>query len=139
MTRELLIFAALILPLGNFVEAQTPANLRTDRLLGNVKTVRTERTWTTKHIESKRVLMTVETYDRQGNKTEWDAYMGSDKPTRDLFTYDAKDHATEQVWYDSAEQLRGKTLFTYDAKGNLIEENASNGVRILYKYDSRNN
>ena len=139
MTRKLLVVGSLLFSLAEFASAQTPSNVKTDKLVGNVKTVRTERTWTTRNVEGKRVLMTVESYDRRGSKTEWDAYMGRDQPTRGLFTYDDNGNATQEVWYDSADQLMGKTLFSYDPKGNLIEENSSNGIRIIYSYDSHNN
>src|SRR6185503_8885000 len=108
MTLRLLIAVSLIFLLSNFTSAQLPSNLKADQLFGNVKTVRTEQTWTTQNIESKRVLMTVETYDRKGNKTEWNAYKGSDKPLRSLFTYDDNGSVVEQIWYDSADQLKGK-------------------------------
>jgi YD repeat-containing protein len=65
--------------------------------------------------------------------------MGSDKPDRSLFTYDDRGKASEEIWYDSADQLKGKTIFTYDTRGNLIEEKSSNGIRIIYSYDSHNN
>ena len=139
MSVKFFIVAVLMLLLFNPAEAQEPSNLKIDKLQGNVKTVRTERTWTTKNVESKRVLMTIESYDQQGNKTEWNAYMGSDRPLRSLFTYDDKGNVTEQIWYDSADQLKGKTVYTYDANGNLIEELSSNGVRVVFTYDSRNN
>lgn len=139
MSIKFIIFAALILLFCNSIEAQTPSNLKIDKLLGKVKTVRTERTWTTKNVEGKRVLMTIETYDQQGNKTEWDAYMGSESPLRSLFTYDDKGNVTKQIWYDSADQLKGNTIYSYDAKGHLIKELSSNGVRVVFTYDSRNN
>lgn len=139
MTFKFLIFATLMLLFCNFIEAQTPSNLKIDKLFGNVKTVRTERTWTTKNVESKRVLMTIETYDQQGNKTEWSAYMGSDKPLRSLFTFNNEGNVTKEIWYDSADQLKGNTVYTYNTKGNLIEELSSNGVRVKFTYDSRNN
>jgi len=139
MTIKFLIIAILMLLFCNFSEAQTPSNSKTDKLLGNVKEVRTERTWTTKNVESKRVLMTTETYDRQGNKIEWNAYMGRDRPLRSLFTYDDEGNVTKEIWYDSADQLKGNTVYTYDAKGNLVEELSSNGVRVVFTYDSRNN
>ncbi|GEM_PF-3675633 len=139
MTARLLIFIALMLPLSKSVEAQLASNLKADKLVGNVRSVRTEQTWTTKNVESKRVLMTVETYDKRGNKTEWDAYKGSDKPLRSLFTYDDKGNVIEQIWYDSADQLKGKTRYTYDSNGLLIKEESSNGIEIVYAYDSRGN
>ena len=128
-----------MLLLGISIAAQSPSNLKADQLSGDVRTVRTEQTWTTQNVESKRVLMTVETYDRKGNKTEWDAYKGSDKPLRSLFTYDDNGNVTEQIWYDSADQLKGKTKYTYDTNGHLIEEESSNGIRIVYTYDSHGN
>ncbi len=139
MTAKLLIAAVLILPLANSVEAQLASNLKADKLVGYVRSVRTEQTWTTKNVESKRVLMTVETYDKRGNKTEWDAYKGSDKPLRTLFTYDDQGNVIEQIWYDSADQLKGKTTYTYDSNGLLIKEESSNGIKIVYAYDSRGN
>src|SRR5882672_1671090 len=102
MTAKLLIAAVLILPLANSVDAQLASNLKADKLIANVRSVRTEQTWTTENIESRRVLMTVETYDKRGNKTEWDAYKGSDKPLRSLFTYGDRGNVIEQVWYNSA-------------------------------------
>lgn len=139
MIIRLLILATLVLPLANSVEAESASNLRTDKLAGNVKIVRTEETWTTKNVESRHVLMTVETYDQKGNKTEWDGYMGSGKPLRSLFAYDDNGNVTEEIWYDSADQLKGKSTYTYDAKGNLVEEISSNGIRVVYSYDSHNN
>ena len=139
MTAKLLIAAVLMLPLANSVEAQLASNLKADKLVGYVRSVRTEQTWTTKNVESKRVLMTVETYDKRGNKTEWDAYKGSDKPLRNLFTYDDKGSEIEEIWYDSADQLKGKTTYTYDSNGLLIKEESSNGIKIIYAYDSRGN
>lgn len=138
MTIKFLV-VILTLLLCDSIEAQTPSNLKADNLLGSVKSIQTERTWTTKNVESKRVLMTIETYDQQGNKTEWNAYMGNDKPLRSLFTYNDKGNVTKEVWYDSADQLKGNTVYSYDAKGNLIEEISSNGIRVVFTYDSRNN
>jgi YD repeat-containing protein len=139
MTAKLLIAAVLILPLAIYVEAQSASNQTADKLVGTVRSVRTEQTWTTKNVESRRVLMTVEIYDQKRNKTEWDAYKGSDKPLRSLFTYDDKGRVIEQVSYDSADQLKGKTTYTYDAKEHLIEEQSSNGIKIIYAYDSHGN
>jgi YD repeat-containing protein len=139
MTAKLLIAAVLMLPLANSIEAQSASTLKADKLVGNVRSVRTEQTWTTENVESKRVLMTVETYDNRGNKTEWDAYKGSDKPLRSLFTYDDKGNVIEQMWYDSADQPKGKTTYTYDSNGLLIQEESSNGIKILYGYDSHGN
>jgi YD repeat-containing protein len=119
--------------------AQSSSNLKSDKLIGNVKTVRTEQTWTENNVESRRVLMTVETYDRSGNKTEWDAYKGSEKPLRALFTYDEKGRVLNDEWYNSADELAGKTNYTYDGKGRLVEETTSNGLKTLYSYNSRNN
>lgn len=139
MNIKFIIFATLILLFCNSIEAQTPSNLKIDKLLGKVKIVRTERTWTTKNIESKRVLMTIETYDQQGNKTEWNAYMGSDRPLRTSFAYNDEGNVIKQIWYDSADEPEVNTVYNYDAKGNLVEELSSNGVRVGFTYDSRNN
>ncbi|MDX6614163.1 MAG: hypothetical protein QOD75_3349 [Blastocatellia bacterium] len=139
MTAKLLIAAVLMLSISNSVEAQSTSNRKADQLAGNVRSVRTEQTWTTKYVESKRVLMTVETYDKRGNKTEWDAYKGNDKPLRSLFTYDDEGNVIEQIWYNSADQLTGKTTYTYDSNGLVIKEESSNGIKIVYAYDSHGN
>ena len=118
---------------------QSPSNLKADKLVGHVKTVRTEQTWTENKAESRRVLMTIETYDRAGNKTEWDAYKGDERPMRALFSYDEEGRVINDEWYNSAEDLIAKTTYTYDEKGRLIEEETSNGLKTLYSYDSRNN
>ncbi|HEX8289644.1 MAG TPA: hypothetical protein VF556_16795 [Pyrinomonadaceae bacterium] len=139
MSIKFIIFATLILIFCNSIEAQKSSNLKIDKLLGKVKTVRTERTWTTKSVESKRVLMTIEIYDQRGNKTEWNAYMGSDRPLRTSFTYDDKGNVTKQIWYDSADQPEVNTVYNYNAKGNLVEEFSSNKIHVVFTYDSRNN
>jgi YD repeat-containing protein len=139
MRRNIILLIIFLVISSTALRGQSPSNLKTDNLSGNVKTVRTEQTWMEKNVESKRVLMTIETYDVEGNKTQWDAYKGSEKPLRAIFTYDEKGKVRNDEWYNSADDLVAKTTYKYDGKKRLVEERTSNGIQILYSYDSRGN
>lgn len=139
MRRNIIFLIIFLLISSTALSGQSPSNLTTDKLSGNVKTVRTEQTWTEKNVESKRVLMTIETYDEEGNKTEWDAYKGSEKPLRAIFTYDKTGKVLNDEWYNSADDLIAKTTYKYDPKKRLVEDRTSNGIQVLYSYDSRGN
>ena len=126
-----------------FVEAQSFSTIKTDKLTVNVKSVRKEQTWTTrkngKYIEGKKVLMTVDNYDKNGNKTEWLGYFGKDDPIRDVFICDTEGKVIKDFSYNSIDELISETFYKYKDNGTLAEEVISNGIKTVYSYDSNNN
>lgn len=139
-TLNTLVLLGLFLTIAR---AQSFSNLKEDELLGNVKTVRTEQTWTTKendkYVESEKTLMKVENYDKNGNKTEWLGYFGKENPMKIVFVCEDKGRITEELFYNSVNKIDVKTIYKYSDKGNLIEEIISNGIKVVYSYDSKNN
>lgn len=124
-------------------QAQSFSNLRNDKLSGKVKSVRKEQTWTSfkdgKYVEGERALMTVDNYDEDGNKTEWIGHFGKSYPIRSVFICDAEGKIIKELSYNYLDEINAETIYKYNEDGNLIEENISNGIKVVYSYDSKKN
>lgn len=129
--------------LGIISHAQSFSNLKSDKLTGKVKSVRKEQTWTSnengKYVESERVLMTVDNYDENGNKTEWIGHFGKGYPLRYVFICDAEGKIVKELYYNYLNEISAETIFKYNTDGNLVEEISSNGIKTVYTYDSKRN
>ena len=139
------IFLTLILSglfLGT-IQAQSFSTLKNDKLKGNVKSVRKEQTWTTKknakYVESEKVLMTIDNYDKNGKKTEWLGYSGKDYPIKFVFVCDDEGKLSKELSYNYLDEVDVETLYKYNENGMLAEEIISNGIKTVYAYDSNNN
>ncbi len=124
-------------------QAQSFSNLKNDGLTGNVKTLRKEQTWTTKkndkYVESEKILMIVDNYDKDGNKTEWLGYFDKENPIKKTFVCDGKGKVKKEIYYNSIDELKAEVIYKYNADETLAEEISSNGVKTVYSYDSKNN
>jgi hypothetical protein len=141
--KALTIFVLLGLFAG-VEQAQTFSTLKADKLYGNVKSVRREQSWTSKkgdkYVESEKSLMTADSYDKSGNKTEWLGYFGKqERPLRFTFVCDDKGKLIKELSYDIMDVADVETVYKYNADGTLAEEVVSNGLKVVYAYDSKNN
>jgi len=136
-----LIFILIGLFLGTS-QAQSFSNLKNDKLIGNVKSVRKEQTWTArkngKNVESEKSLMTVDNYDKDGNKTEWLGYFGKDYPLKFVFVCNDEGKVIKELSYNF-DEVDAETIYKYNDNGTLAEEIISNGIKKKYSYDSKNN
>ncbi len=145
MIMKIKILITFILPglFLNIIQAQSFSNLKADRLIGNVKTVRKEQTWTTKKrdkfVESKKTLMTIDTYDKVGNKAEWAGYFGKEDPIKFAFVCDSKGKVVKELSYNYLDEVDAETIYKYNDNGTLAEEIISNGIKTVYSYDGKNN
>lgn len=138
----LITFILLGLFLGTS-QGQSFSTLKNDKLKGNVKSVRKEQTWTTKkngeYIESEKVLMTVDNYDKDGNKTEWLGYFGKDYSVKFVFVCDNEGKVIKELSYNYLDEVDAETIYKYNANGTIAEKTISNGIKTIYAYDSNNN
>ena len=125
------------------IQAQSFSTLKNDKIKGNVKSVRKEQTWTTKkngkYIEGEKILMTVDNYDKDGNKTEWLGYFGKDYPIKFVFVCDDEGKLVKELSYNYLDEVDAETIYKYNDNGTLAEEVISNGIKTVYSYDSKNN
>lgn len=121
------------------IQAQSFSTLKNDKLKGNVKSVRKEQTWTTKkngkYIEGENVLMTVDNYDKDGNKTEWLGYFGKENPLKLVFVCDDQGKVVKELSYNYLDEVDSETIYRYNENGTLAEENISNGIKTVYAHD----
>lgn len=124
-------------------QAQSFSNLKNDKLTGYIKSVRKEQMWTKrkngKNVESKKVLMTVENYDKDGNKIEWLNYSGKDYPIKFVFIYNDDGKIIKELSYNYLDEVDAETMYKYNDNGTLAEEIISNGIKTVYSYNFNNN
>lgn len=124
------------------IQAQSFSTLKNDKLKGDVKSVRKEQTWTTKkngeHVESNKVLMSVDNYDKNGNKTEWLGYFGKDDPMKVAFVCNDKGKIIKEFSYNYLAEVEAETIYKYNDNGTLAEKIISNGIKTIYAYDGNN-
>ncbi len=90
-------------------------------------------------------LVSVETYDKKGNRTERVTYAADGTVSGKIaFIYDKQGNETEAIWYNPAGTPQSRIISTYDDKGHKIEARSytANGAllrRAVFTYDARGN
>ena len=146
-----LILSTLILGLAGFGHGQIRTALEFSKLKGPVKSVRVERTRLGKvngaDRESSRVLVAIETYDRNGNRTR-QAVVDPERPHRWdyrwTYTYDSAKRTIRTDYFRSNGSLTNTGITTYHDDGYrvVVTQHNTNGsvnhVREAF-YDDRFN
>ena len=90
-------------------------------------------------------LVSVETYDKRGNRTERAIYAPDGTvSSKIVFTYDEQGNETETTWYNTDGTPQSRIISTYVDKGHKTEAHSytANGTllrRTVFTYDARGN
>lgn len=76
-------------------------------------------------------------FNTQGQQIEIIHYLNGGLEDKVTFIYDDKGRLVERVNHWLGRESSGKTTYTYNAQGNLTEELVSNGIKVVYNYDSK--
>lgn len=76
-------------------------------------------------------------FNIQGQQIEIVHYLNGGLEDKVTFIYNDKGQLVERVNHWLGREPSGNTTYTYNAQGNLTEELFSNGIKVIYNYDSK--